>query len=58
MPALQREVGDLERRALLRRRSRANSSNLKFMKLLVIRGPNKHPEANFVEKKFLKFADR
>jgi len=41
-----------------------NSSNLQFMKQLVLNGPNKHPGANFVEiygrtqKKFLKFADR
>jgi DNA-directed RNA polymerase III subunit RPC1 len=41
-----------------------NSSNLQFMKQLVLNGPNKHPWANFVEiygrtrKKFLKFADR
>ena len=41
-----------------------NSSNLQFMKQLVLNGPNKHPWANFVEiygrtrKKFLRFADR
>ena len=41
-----------------------NSSNLQFMKQLVLNGPNKHLWANFVEiygrtrKKFLKIADR
>jgi len=41
-----------------------NSSNLQFMRQLVLNGPNKHPGANFVEiygrtqKKFLKYSDR
>jgi len=41
-----------------------NSSNIQFLRQLVLNGPNKHPGANFVEiygrtqKKFLKYSDR